>query len=93
MPHGPVNNLAQALADPSVTHRDMVVDVRRGGDELKMLGNPIKMAHTPQKYTAPPFQGEDSVEILREIVDYSQDRIDALLQAGAVKTSSRPKTG
>ena len=44
VPVGPVNDVAQALLDPSVLARKMVVPVEHLGEEIKMLGNPIKMS-------------------------------------------------
>jgi CoA:oxalate CoA-transferase len=45
IPSGPINNVAQALADPQIAARNMVVTVEDPvAGTLKMAGNPIKMS-------------------------------------------------
>ena len=60
IPCGPVNNFAQALADPQVVARDMVKKVRLvGGDEIPTTGVPMKFSSTNAQYfTAPPRVGD-----------------------------------
>jgi crotonobetainyl-CoA:carnitine CoA-transferase CaiB-like acyl-CoA transferase len=86
IPCGPVNNLQQALGDPQVRARDMVVDVQMpDGEKLQMPGNPIKLsAAAPRDYTAPPVLGADTREVLEKTLGYSPDRVERLLVAGAI---------
>ncbi len=51
-PCGPVYNVAQALSDPSVLARNMVVPVNHLGEEIKMLGNPLKMSEMGEEVFA-----------------------------------------
>src|SRR5690606_16271777 len=45
IPCARVNNLAQALADPQVRHRNMVVEVAHpAGGSAEVPGNPIKLS-------------------------------------------------
>lgn len=86
VPCGPVNNLEEALSDPSILKRDMVVETERFGDELKVLGSPIKMSETRcEKHQAAPALGQNTEEILKGILNYSDDRVDELLREKAVK--------
>lgn len=86
IPCGPVNNFEQALSDPQVLARDMVVEVPlRSGQQVKMPGNPIKMSGTtaPQ-YSTPPALGEHTAPILRELLGYSRESIEDLRVSGAI---------
>jgi len=86
IPCGPVNNFAQALADPQVVARDMVKKVRLvGGDEIPTTGVPMKFSSTNAQYfTAPPRVGEDSQAVLRDLLGYSDTKIGELAGSGAL---------
>jgi len=87
VPCGPVNNLAEALFDPSILKRNMVVKTKRFGDEIKMLGSPIKMSVTKcEKYQAAPALGQNTEEILKKVLNYSDDKINELVKGKVVKT-------
>lgn len=87
VPHGPVNNLAEALSDTAVIHRKMVVETDRLGDPFKMIGNPIKMSGMQDKYIAPPELGQNTIEILQNTLNYSKDQINELIKEEVVKTT------
>ena len=79
IPAGPVNNLAEALSDPSILARNMVVSVNHLGEEIKMLGNPIKMSEMGQEvFEAPPTVGQHTEEILSKYLGYSKEQINNL---------------
>lgn len=72
IPSGPINNVAEALADPQVAARNMVVSV----DDpvtgvLKMAGNPIKMSafEDPAERGPVPDLDGDRAAILHEFVE------------------------
>lgn len=50
VPCGPVNNIGEALTDPQVLHRQMVVDL----DWYRGIGIPIKLSRTPGSIRTPP---------------------------------------
>ena len=70
IPCGPINDVAQALADPQVRARHMLV---RAADPetgpLEMAGNPIKLSGVPDPETRPPAPALDAdrESILREL--------------------------
>lgn len=73
IPTGPIQNVAEAMADPQILARNMVVEVapRPGGAPLKAAGNPIKMTGLPDPATraaAPALDG-DRAAILRWLDD------------------------
>jgi crotonobetainyl-CoA:carnitine CoA-transferase CaiB-like acyl-CoA transferase len=76
VPTGPVNNVAQALSDPSVLARNMVVSANHLGEEIKMVGNPIKMSEIGEEvFVGAPTLGQHTEQILSGYLGYSQDQI------------------
>jgi CoA:oxalate CoA-transferase len=69
IPTGPIQNVAQAMKDPQILARNMVVDVldRNGRAQYKAAGNPIKISGTTDPATRPPAPELDGNrgEILR----------------------------
>ncbi|MBN8866263.1 MAG: CoA transferase [Solirubrobacterales bacterium] len=76
---GPVNDFAEAAADPQLNHREMIVELEREGHgTFKQIGNPIKLREHPAEIrTASPRLGEHTAEILTE-AGLSQDEITYL---------------
>ena len=89
IPCGPVNDFAQALTDPQVLARDMVVPVALpSGAVVRMPGNPIKLSDAENpNFTAPPSVGQHSREVLTSLLGYPPQQIDALRASGAVGTA------
>lgn len=84
VPGGPVNNIAEALADPQVLLRNMVVEVDHPtAGRYKTAGNPIKTG-APEEFNPPPTLGMDTSGILTGLLGYSEGEVDALRQRGAV---------
>jgi crotonobetainyl-CoA:carnitine CoA-transferase CaiB-like acyl-CoA transferase len=85
VPAGPVNSIGEALTQPQVLARDMVVEVEHPKmGRIKSLGCPIKFSKTPSEVAGPPpLLGEHTREILKT-VGYNDNDIDAMLQAGTV---------
>jgi CoA:oxalate CoA-transferase len=79
VPAGPVNNLAEALSDPSVSARNMVVSVDHLGEEIQMVGNPIKMSKiTEEVFKGAPSLGQHTDEILSRYLGYTPEQIAKL---------------
>jgi crotonobetainyl-CoA:carnitine CoA-transferase CaiB-like acyl-CoA transferase len=88
IPCGPVNDLAQALSDPQVLARNMVLDVTLpSGSVVQMPGNPVKISgcDDPAHPSPPPRLGEHSDAVLTGLLNYSAERIAALRSAGTVQ--------
>lgn len=66
---GPVNDIAEALLEPQVVHREMVREIPHAiGVPLKILANPIRFSETPiEGYAAPPTVGQHTDEVLTEL--------------------------
>lgn len=89
VPCGPVNDFAQALDDPQVTARHMVVEVPlESGGSVRMPGNPVKLSGMSTAdqthFTAPPPLGRDTEGVLRELLAYPKERIAELRTVGAI---------
>jgi len=81
-----VNNLAQALNDPQVRFRNMVVDLQHPlGGHAEVPGNPIKLSGDhDESFTPPPLLGAHTVEVFREWTDVDAARLDRGLGAGVI---------
>lgn len=87
IPAGPVNNFEQALNDVQVRHRNMVVEVEhpRGG-VTEMPGNPVKFSETiAESFSPPPELGQDTDEVLRELLGIDNSRLDELRTKSVIK--------
>jgi CoA:oxalate CoA-transferase len=70
VPSGPLNNVAQVMADPQVLHRNMIIetlDPELGA--IRMQGNPVKLsAHEdPRTRPAAPELDQHRAAILKEL--------------------------
>ena len=86
VPAGPINNYAEALADPHALARNMVVDLQHpGAGGIKALGVPVKLSETPGAVDrAAPLLGQHTAEILKELC-YSESQQKALLSKGVIQ--------
>lgn len=86
IPCGPVNDFAQALADPQVVARDMVVEVQlKSGVAVRMPGNPMKFPGAgPESYTSPPTLGEHTELVLKSLLGYDEARLAELRATGII---------
>ncbi len=87
VPAGPINTLDRVMSDAQVLAREMVVETDGPADDkVKTIGNPLKMDKTPvNTFTRPPRLGEHTREVLTGLLGYSAEKIDSLVQKGAIK--------
>ena len=85
VPAGPVNNIAEALSNPSILARNMVVPVKHLGEEIKMVGNPIKMSEMGEEgFDGAPVLGQHTEEILVRYLGYSSEQIANLKKESVI---------
>jgi crotonobetainyl-CoA:carnitine CoA-transferase CaiB-like acyl-CoA transferase len=83
---GPVNDLAEAAADPQVAHRAMMFQTEvPGAGPWQHIGNPVKMTGAPGKIDRlpPPLMGEHTDQILLA-AGLDEASIASLRAAGAI---------
>jgi CoA:oxalate CoA-transferase len=88
IPVGVVNTLDRVMADPQINHRGMVMDMRASdGRQARVIGNPMNFADAKaQEELFPPSLGQDTIRVLRDVLNISESGIADLLKSGAVTT-------
>ena len=85
VPCAPVNDVRQALADPQVTARDMIVEVEHPDfGPLKEVRSPVRTEGEIRHPARAPKLGEHTDQILREILSYSDSTIARLRDTGVI---------
>lgn len=92
VPAGPVKTVAEALSAPSVVERGVIQTLEH--PELGPISL-IRPAHglaaqRTQDPKAPPLLGEDTREVLRDVLGLDEARIAALVSGGVVACRERP---
>ena len=81
VPAAPVNTLEDAVAEPQLREREMIVEVdhaTRG--RISITGSPLHMTETPGTVRrAAPILGQDSEYVLREILKTPSNEVDSIL--------------
>lgn len=85
VPVGLINNIAQALDEPQVKHRNMVVEQAHPlNQNFKMIGSPLKLSDTPVEYQSPPpTLGQHTFSVLADYFD--EDKIQELVKHNIIK--------
>ena len=84
VPHAPLATIVEALDDPQVRHRDMVVEIKTQDSSIKQLGSPYKLSQTPPRFEMPPPRlGEHTDELLQE-AGFDAAQIAELRESGIV---------
>jgi CoA:oxalate CoA-transferase len=87
IPCAPVNKFSDALSDPQVLHRNMVIDLHHpDGASTKGPGNPIKFSRSNEEsFTPAPKLGQDTHAVLSDIVGLTDEQITQMQQLGVIK--------
>ncbi|SDN56960.1 Crotonobetainyl-CoA:carnitine CoA-transferase CaiB [Vreelandella arcis] len=86
VPVGLINNIAEALAEPQVDARGMLVNIPHAmNPDFKMVGSPINLSDTPVEYKRPaPLLGQDTNDVLTEYLGLSPEQLLQFKSDGVV---------
>jgi crotonobetainyl-CoA:carnitine CoA-transferase CaiB-like acyl-CoA transferase len=88
VPCSPVNDIAEAFADPHIQSRGMRIEMEHptaGAGTVPLIANPVKMSATPPRYRhAPPLLGQHTEEVLADVLGADGAEIERIRQSGAL---------
>jgi crotonobetainyl-CoA:carnitine CoA-transferase CaiB-like acyl-CoA transferase len=87
VPIGVINSIAQALDEPQVKARNMLVNIPHPlKADFVTVGSPIKMSGTPVEYLRPaPMLGEHTDEVLKRQLGLDDERLAELKARGVIE--------
>ncbi len=85
LPCARYRTMAEATEDPQVAHRHMVVEIEDPSGPLKVMNSPFLFSHT-QSSVRPwaASLGQHNHEVLKAVLNYSDDHIDQLKADGTI---------
>jgi crotonobetainyl-CoA:carnitine CoA-transferase CaiB-like acyl-CoA transferase len=92
VPCGPVNSVAQALADPHTVARGMVVETEHPHfGTVRQVASPLRVGSPERRHRRGPRRDEDADYVLRELLGYGTSQVEQLTgQAGGELPSEDP---
>ena len=86
VPYSPINTIRDICEDPHIRHRNMLVEIDQPeAGKMKITGSPIHLSETPGAVYAPaPLLGQHTDEILKGILNYSEEDIKELKRQGII---------
>jgi crotonobetainyl-CoA:carnitine CoA-transferase CaiB-like acyl-CoA transferase len=90
VPIGPVVELEDLPTDPHLEHREMLISMDHPlGGRIRLAGHAPKVRGRKVTWTPAPELGEHSSEVLRDLLNYSDDQIAELIETGAIRPAPR----
>ncbi|MBI4195245.1 MAG: CoA transferase [Betaproteobacteria bacterium] len=87
VPHGPVNNIGQALNQDVVRARGFIKETRHPvAGTVRVVGSPLHFAgcYDAQPLDPPPLLGEHTREVLQELAGLAEADIERLIASGVI---------
>ena len=86
IPCAPIQDFAEAFADPQVRHRGMVFEQPFAATgTLRQIANPLRFSETPVRYDRPPpALGEHTDEVCAQLLNIPVEKLRALRAAGVI---------
>ncbi|MBI3127515.1 MAG: CoA transferase [Candidatus Tectomicrobia bacterium] len=86
VPFAPVNTVVEALEDPQIRARGMIVEVEHpAAGIMQMLGCPIRVPGARMRWNRAPYMGEHTREVLCELAGLREGELEALRTKGVVE--------
>ncbi|HJP13753.1 MAG: CoA transferase [Nitrospinota bacterium] len=94
VPFAPVNTVAEALEDPQVLAREMIVEVEHPvAGTIREVGCPIKFPGAEVRAERAPYMGEHTAEVLAELAGIRETELLSLREKGVVDWTAPPEGG
>lgn len=91
VPHGAVQSVAEALADPQTLARGNVTEIDHPNlGAVRTIASPLRLTEGRREPCRAPFRGEHTDDVLAELCGYDADRIAALEARGAFGKATEP---
>jgi CoA:oxalate CoA-transferase len=86
VPASAINTLDRVAADPQILHRKLISEFDVSGQQVRLVGNPIKVDGEDQRAPAgpPPGLGEHTVSILTDDLGVDAQELSELIETGVV---------
>lgn len=86
IPSAPIMTIGRLVDDPHIAAREMMIEQEDPIlGKVRYPGNPLKLSETPAQFTRrAPQLGVHNVEVLRDILHYSDEQIQAMKDAGDI---------
>ncbi|MBT6273408.1 MAG: CoA transferase [Chromatiales bacterium] len=83
VPAGSVRKPTEALASAEAAGRNLIQKVEFDGELIDMVASPFNLSDTPVRApTSVPRLGEHTEQVLRDVLDFDEDKIETLRAAG-----------
>ncbi len=94
VPFAPVNDVAQAMEDPQVLAREMIVEMEHpAAGAIKVPGSPVKLPGSEMKFRRAPYLGEHTREVLGGLLGMSEGELADLRERNVVSWTEPPEGG
>ena len=82
---GPINDVAQVLADPQVRHRRLRIDVPHPlAGSMPMIVNPMRFSEAEVPHAAPPTLGQHTREVLQGLLGLADTELAELASRAVI---------
>jgi crotonobetainyl-CoA:carnitine CoA-transferase CaiB-like acyl-CoA transferase len=86
VPCGAIRTPGQALLSDEALERELVFDIPHPtAGTAPVIAQPFRLSATPARYRAPPLLAQHTGEVLRDLLGYAPERIEALAASGAIR--------